>query len=312
VAEKINNMPQRPYQIVLQAYGQEGILQECLFALFSFYKLHTEAERQLVSFHIYTDQPAWFRQFSDCPLDLHFQEVTPELIKKWRGAIDFVHRVKIEVLRDFVTRVTGPVLYLDTDVYFTKSIIPLLQRIENGELFMHVAEGKLSDGANPMMEKLHRFFRSQNSFMIAGKQELIPLDTVMWNAGVLGFPTRHAALLDQVLSFTDTVHKSFPKHIVEQFAFSYFFAQRGIIHHSANCIVHYWILSEIKQVLASFFDYFKDKNWEELVHYSELVQHTVLVQEKTSFFINRSVTGKIRQLRWTPTQPDWAALVQQM
>lgn len=305
-------MQQSPYHIVLQAYGQEGILQECLFALLSFTKLHTPAEQQRVSFHIYTDRADWFRQFADCPLDLHFHEITPALLTQWRGAINFVHRVKIEVLRDFTQQHTGAVLYLDTDIYFTASIIPVLQRIENGELFMHVAEGKLSDGANPMMEKLHRFFAKQNRFTIAGQEELVPPDTVMWNAGVLGFPSSQAGVLDQVLAFTDTVHQLFPKHIVEQFSFSYFFAQKATIHNSATRIVHYWILSEVKLVLASFFQFFKGKNWEELVHYSQLVQHTVLVQEKTSFFINRSVTGKIRQLRWEPVIPDWASLLKQL
>lgn len=305
-------MQQSPYHIVLQAYGQEGILQECLFALLSFTKMHTPAEQEQVSFHIYTDKPDWFRQFTDCPLDLHFHEITPALLTQWRGAINFVHRVKIEVLRDFVQKNTGPVLYLDTDIYFTASILPILQRIENGDLFMHVAEGKLSGGANPMMEKLHRFFGRQNKFTIEGKEEQIHLDTVMWNAGVLGFHTRQAGVLDQVLAFTDTVHKLFPKHIIEQFSFSYFFAQQGTIHNSANRIVHYWILSEVKQVLASFFQFFKGNSWEELVHYSQLIQHTVLVQEKTSFFINRSVTGKIRQLRWEPAIPDWGNLLKQL
>lgn len=305
-------MAQAPYHIVLQAYGHEGILQECLFVLFSFAKMHPEAERQQVSFHIYTDKPDWFRQFRDCPLDLHFYEITPALLTQWRGDINFVHRVKIEVLRDFVQQQKGTVLYLDTDVYFTRSIFPILQRIEKGELFMHVSEGQLNDDATPMMAKLHRFFRKQSAFQIGDKKETIPLDTVMWNAGVLGFHSDMATVLDEVLAFTDTVHRLFPKHIVEQFAFSYFFAKNGPIHNSAGSIVHYWILSEVKVVLGSFFEFFKGKSWQELLQYSQLVQHTVLVQEKTSFFINRSVMGKIRQLRWEPVIPDWAALLKQM
>lgn len=305
-------MAQKPYHIVLQAYGHEGILQECLFVLFSFVKMHSKEEQQQVSFHIYTDQPDWFKKYTDCPLDLHFHEITPSLLNQWRGEINFVHRVKIEVLRDFVKKTSGTVLYLDTDVYFTRSLMPMLHRISQGELFMHVAEGSLCDDATPMMAKLHRFFRKQNRFSIAGRQETIPLDTVMWNAGVLGFNTTLAPVLDEVLHFTDAVHKLFPKHIVEQFAFSYYFGKNGAIHNSANSIVHYWILSEVKIVLGSFFEFFKGKSWEDLVRYSELVQHAVLVQEKTSFFINRSVMGKIRQLRWEPVIPDWAALLKQL
>ena len=305
-------MAKAPYNIVMQAYGQEGILQECLLVLFSFVKNHSKAEQEKFSFHIYTDKREWFAQFPDCPLDLHFYEINEARLKSWRGEINFVHRVKIEVLRDFVKQVKGAILYLDTDVYFTSAISSILERISHGELFMHVSEGKLNDGANPMMEKLHRFFKRKNTFEVNGKSVTIPLDTVMWNAGVLGFHTQFAPLLDDVLFFTDAVHQQFPKHIVEQFAFSYFFAKEAQVHHSAHAIVHYWILSEIKLVLASFFQYFKGKSWDQLIHYSSLVQHAVIVQEKTSFFINRSVMGKIQQLKWQPSIPDWDALLKQM
>jgi len=304
--DSIINGGERPYHIVMQAYGNEGVLQECIFALLSFSKFHTPEECARVHFHIYTDQPEWFQQYADCPLQLSFRTISKQDLKQWRGAIDFVHRVKIEVLRDFVKHHTGAVLYLDCDVHFLKPVLPLLQRIAAGELFMHVAESRLSDRENRMMKKLHDFFKK--------KQQVynVDLDSMMWNAGVLGFTTDQALLLDEVLSFTDKAYAQYPKHVIEQFAFSYYFQQAGKIHSTTATVFHYWILAEAKSVLHSFFNHFKGQSWVSLLRYSELIQHHVIVQQKTSFFINRSLHGKIKKERWHPVIPDWSMLAEQM
>lgn len=296
----------------MQAYGREGILQECLFVLFSFQKNHTPEEQRQVIFHIYTDQPGWFTRFTGCPLEVHYHELAPATIQQWRGGIDFVHRVKIEVLRDFLKSHQGNVLYLDTDVYFKGSLLPFFRRMGQRELFMHVSEGRLDMGSNPMMKKLHRFFHQKNTFNTGSQTVTIPPDAEMWNAGVLGFHSSYAPVVDEVLAFTDAAYREFPKHIIEQFAFTYFLGRQGQLHHTAQTIVHYWILSEVKAVLGSFFDYFKDCSWDELLRYSALVQYEVLVQEKASFFINRSIGGKMRKLSWQPALPDWTELLKQM
>ncbi|RYZ17338.1 MAG: hypothetical protein EOP49_50745, partial [Sphingobacteriales bacterium] len=127
--------------IVFQAYGQTGILQECAFALLTLCRQHTREELADVEICIYTDNPAFFRSFKDCWLDLRFREVNPELIRKWRGEIDFLHRVKIEILKDFVAGRVGQVLYLDTDIYFTRPVTGIFEDIADGIIYMHIMEG---------------------------------------------------------------------------------------------------------------------------------------------------------------------------
>src|SRR5690606_16278846 len=103
----------------------------------------------------------------------------------------------------------------------------------NGALYMHVQESILSHEVNPMMRKLHRFLQKNAPLVIKGKEIQLPPDIAMWNAGMLGFHTDRAPLLDEILQFTDEVYRVFPKHVVEQFAFSLYFQQAAQIKSSA-------------------------------------------------------------------------------
>src|SRR5438093_595755 len=95
--------------LVFQAYGHEAVLRECAFALLTFLYHHPDGIKGL-EIWIYTDQAAFFKSY-EAVLPLHYRGINSDDIKRWRGAIDFVHRVKIEVLLDFVNNREGAVLY---------------------------------------------------------------------------------------------------------------------------------------------------------------------------------------------------------
>jgi hypothetical protein len=137
-------------------------------------------------------------------------------------------------------------------------------------------------------------------------------ELAMWNAGVLGFNTRYRYLLDEVLAFTDSEYPAFPKHIIEQFAFSVFFQQTDMVKCAAPYILHYWNLKEARQVLASFFSHFKAKSWDDLVALSGLIQIPVLMQDKINFLMNLGLISKLGSQKWQPQQPDWNELLRQL
>jgi hypothetical protein len=303
-------MPQS--YIVFQAYGNEYILQECLFALLTLSKQHANGELKDTQVCIYTDQPEWFRQVKGCPLQLHFRTVDAAQLKAWRGEIDFVHRVKIEVLRDMARTHTGSILYLDTDVCFLAPLTTVLQNINDGHLYMHVQESVVKDDINPIFTKLHKFLRTHNPLQVGNETIQISTEAAMWNAGVLGFHTRYAPLLDKVLHFTDEVYKQFPKHVVEQFAFSWYFQQETPLKSTVREVFHYWHFKEMRAYLASFFAYFKNAGWNELEKYTELLQWHAPMQDKCSFYQNRNGLEKMRRIYWQPRLPDWSQLLQQM
>ena len=301
---------EQPSYIVFQCYGHEGIFYECAYALLSLSRLYTPAEMAGWQIWIYTDNPGWFHSFKNCGLPLHFRTVDKETITKWRGEINFVHRVKIEVLIDFTKDKTGNVLYLDTDVVFNSRIDKVWQDIDAGELYMHVMESIVSDETNPVTKKLNAFLHTNKAPAWSGPKALY--DMSMWNAGVLGFHTKHKDILQEILDFTDAVYPQLPKHIIEQFACSVMFGRAGDIKTAAPYLLHYWNLKEARLVLASFFYHFKDCSWQDLIKYSALVQMHVLIQEKVNFFSNRSIAGKLQKKLWAPHPYNWNESMKQV
>lgn len=302
-------MEQQMNYIVTQCYGDAGVFHECAYALLSFSRLYSADEMSHVQIWIYTDKPEWFRAFKDCWLPLHFRTLDEATLAQWRGKIDFVHRVKIEVLKDATHDKHGNILYCDTDVVFTHRIGEMLKNIAAGNLYMHVMEGIVSEKSNPILAKLYNHLQENALMQVNGK----PIyDLAMWNAGVLGFNTSYRYLLDEVLTFTDSEYPKFPKHVVEQFAFSVYFQQVGPVKTAAPYIVHYWNLKEARLALASFFEYFKNTTWDELTQYSMLLQMHVLMQEKTNYLLNRTVADKLQKKQWHPAPVNWKEMMKQV
>ena len=298
----------QPSYIVTQCYGNEGVFLECAFSMLSLSRLYKPEELNNTEIWIYTDNPGWFKALNST-LPLHYREIDKATIQQWRGSIDFVHRIKIEALLDFTKERKGNILYVDTDIVFTHRMDNVWQEIEAGALYMHIMEGRVSDRSNPLFKKLDTYLRSAQAQQINGK----PLyDMDMWNAGVLGFNTQHRHLLIDALRYTDTEFPKFPKHIVEQFAFSVYFQMAGDVRSAVPYALHYWNMKEVRAVFASFFEYFRGHSWEDLTRYSSLLQLYVLVLEKVRFQYNRSFADKLLNKQWQPGQYDWAALAKQV
>ena len=276
--------------------------------MLSLSRLYKPEELNNTEIWIYTDNPGWFKALNST-LPLHYREIDKATIQQWRGSIDFVHRIKIEALLDFTKERKGNILYVDTDIVFTHRMDNVWQEIEAGALYMHIMEGRVSDRSNPLFKKLDTYLRSAQAQQINGK----PLyDMDMWNAGVLGFNTQHRHLLIDALRYTDTEFPKFPKHIVEQFAFSVYFQMAGDVRSAVPYALHYWNMKEVRAVFASFFEYFRGHSWEDLTRYSSLLQLYVLVLEKVRFQYNRSFADKLLNKQWQPGQYDWAALAKQV
>jgi len=297
--------------IVLQAYGSKDILNECVFALLSLSNRHSAEELASIEICIYTDQAAYFRSFNISALRIAYREVNQQLISSWRGAINFVHRVKIEVLRDFAKQHSGQILYLDTDVCFAQSLTEIFRNIGSGKLYMHIMEGAVHHSDNVVFNKLSKFLGREN-IVVDDRAIVIPDEVKMWNAGVLGFHTKYAYLLDEILQFTDLVYNRFPKHVVEQFAFSLYFQQTAPLFTAHTHIYHYWNLKELRPVLDSFLTFFQTKNWEQMARVSTLIQLPDYMQQKANFYYNRSTVDKLLKKKWLPKIPNWNLLVQQL
>ena len=122
----------------------------------------------------------------------------------------------------------------------------------------------------------------------------------MWNAGVLGFNTTDKAVLDEALKFTDKEYPEFPKHIVEQFAFSVCLRE---LHETAPYIVHYWSLKEADAELVDFFVRNKGKSWKELARSSVEIDVQRMMEDKRVFYERRGIWGKVFGRKWHYLSP---------
>ena len=285
--------------IVMQAYGQERILYESLFAMLSYYAIHKEKSKE-VSFIIYTDKPTWYPAAINEFVSVIFIPLNADKIKEWRGAQSFVHRLKIKLLEDVSLHYSGSFLYIDTDTVFKKHCEDLFTAIEEGALVMHTFEGIIESSIHPIINKLARFL-AKEADALAYKNK------ALYNAGVLGFNSSKRPLIKEVLHLTDELYPRFEKHIVEQFAFAFVF-QQHYLKIAASHLEHYWNIKEIGSIITSFFDYYGKDNWEVLAIKLAQIDLSTIAQEKISFYNNRSIWDKMLKKDWIATLPNWEKL----
>jgi hypothetical protein len=274
--------------VLFQAYGNEGVLAECRFALIQLLQHNNAGSICLV---LYTDNESYFTNELALFPNKIIRKISQEEITSWRGPLGFVHRMKIKVLQDFFNSHTGNLLYCDTYTFCMKSLQQVFASINNGQLFMHVNEGYNND------LKWIRFFKKQKT-MLAASGFVHPEDVHMANAGVIGMNSTHAYLLDEVLSIADFIFPVFAHHTVEQFAFSYVFQKSVPLHFTGQEIFHYWDLKEYKTFLIHFF---QENAGKTLAVQQQLLQNFLpdkIMAEKTAYK-NRPVFKKLFTRKWS-------------
>lgn len=229
--------------LIYQAYGSSDILNEALFSILSYLRQPAGA-----TVLVYTDNPAHFRAVLGELPGIRYEHIEPAQWRAWRGDIDFVHRVKIMVLQHAAAHYAGSLLYVDTDTIFTQSPAEIFDLLAQGQRFMHLGEGRLDNG-NALNRKINRVLQASDTPALIGGP--IGPATCMYNAGVLGLRSLDAPLLAQVLALTEQLHRLYPKHVMEQLAFSVVWARQGPVREAAPWVYHYWDLKEIRPVLAA-------------------------------------------------------------
>ncbi|HEV7331933.1 MAG TPA: hypothetical protein VGN63_12910 [Flavisolibacter sp.] len=268
--------------ILYQAYGGTDYTNECRYSLLKYlqvYNLTPPADTAIV---IYTDTPDVFSDFTPFFHHLRTLPLTKETAQRWRGANNFVHRLKIEMLIDFLHRFEGNLLYCDTDTYLTAAIHPLFNELEAGSFYMHQYEGTIDKGQNPAFHKWERFL-STTPVAYNNQQVQFDKSLQMYNAGVVGLNSRQKGLLQDVLALTDAVYAKFPKHIAEQFAFSYCLQKSGTLKTADHLVAHYWNLKEFRQLLKLFFTLNAEESIPNLIKKLHAMDAMAIQQEKNTY-----------------------------
>ncbi len=201
------------FNFLYLAHSQERFRRQALFSVLSLlhYLKDSSLEHRIV---VYTDDEAFFR-----PLDIVTQPLSVERITEWKGEIDFVHRMKIELMLHAQRKFEGRMMFLDSDNYIFADPIPFLRAWPEGTAIMDKLEYRLDRPADRVGRKYKRFFSKAHKFGASGARYSVNMQQPCWNSGIIGIPPSDPGILTDVLSVCDDVHSQFRKHLSEQMAF---------------------------------------------------------------------------------------------
>jgi hypothetical protein len=243
--------------VVYQAYGRPEILQQSLFSVISLVKKH-DGLRNVHKILIYTDKPRYFQDFLGQTSFIQYEPMDSNRLQNWLGPDCFVHRVKIEMIRNATSIFPDKnLVYLDGDTFFTEDPADIFSRIDARTSFMHEFENAIKLGKDPLSKKLTKFLNKQD-FKVQGHTFRIPSGLMMWNAGLIGFSPEFSGELRDVLALADQAYASYPKHIMEQLAFCYYLSKKTKIQSAQDFVYHYW-----KQNLETALKEFDSIKWPE-------------------------------------------------
>lgn len=253
--------------IVYQAYGKNEVIYQTVYSI---HTLLEKTKNQNFRIVVYTDKIDFVKKFFSSDSPICYELLHPDLMTKWKGPNNFHHRMKIEILKDCSNKYDGNILYLDGDTYFTKDIHSILEGITPQQSVMHIAEHNLEKTKDILAKKLYKFLKRSKIF-VNGKEILLPKNFIMWNAGAIGFHKQQHGAFQSIIDYTDELYSKFPKHIMEQYAVSYFAHTIGKIVPCDSSVEHYWNQKDdFEAVIIPFFE--KNKSYESyLTHKDEIV-----------------------------------------
>jgi len=279
--------------LVYQSYGSTDILNECSYSILSLLKQGLDPEK--IQIVIYTDNKEYFSFLPSSHIS--FVEMNAETVKEYKGPYAFVHRLKIKIIQDCITRFEGKILYADSDIYFLKPIEPLFDQIDTSNFLMCNNEGPIDLPGNRVFEKFSKFIR-QNSSYLKEHNIPIPANVIMWNAGIIGFVSPNKELMDKVLYTNDTIFEKFKSHVVEQLSFCYQLQMHGNVHKSTDFVFHYWNLKEFRTVLAEFFQHhLPSGSLDEMIQDIDSIRPDILIQPKLEYESLSFIMKNLRKLK---------------
>lgn len=268
--------------LVYQAYGIDEIMRQTQVSIVSLLKVISD--ESALDILIYTDNKNYFSEFFKKHPSIQIIEINKEQIRKWRGEIDFVHRVKIEILIDAAKRTEGALYYSDGDTYFLKCPLKLFDEVNDRVSVMHVAESILEDANDPLTKKIYKFTKKHHFHVGINDAMAIGSSTTMWNAGFIGISHKNKELLPQILQLTDQMHSLYQKHVMEQLAFSYILQINGEIRPANQEILHYWDQKPDYQLEIDRFLKEHSDSKVAVSHFDQFIRPKKVVQKKKKTF----------------------------
>lgn len=205
---------------------------------------------------VVAEDPSLFRSFQD---NIEVIPISRELIKDWEGEYQFFWRVKIKALQLVAEKYpSDAILYLDGDTFFYDKMDSLRKGMEQGQNYMHIKEGKLSELSSKTEKLMWKQMKGKSYSNIK-----IDKDSTMWNAGLIGISPKHFACLGLTLRINDAMcADGVTRRLIEQFAFSLGLNEFSKLNSADHVVGHYWgNKTEWNHITSQFLKEFFMKNY---------------------------------------------------
>ncbi|MFN8436436.1 MAG: hypothetical protein U0V72_02265 [Cytophagales bacterium] len=238
-------------------------------------------------------------------LRLKFIGVDNTEVKQMKGDINFIHRVKIEVILKAFDLGYEKILYLDSDTLITKELYELFCKIDTRNSFMHLKEFSFNDqnldSYNPTFDFKKTI--SANKFMNPLDHSIVPNNFTSSNAGVIGLHKSHINLIQSVLKLTDEIFPLTNHHATEQFMFSYILQKHTDLNYCEDYVYHYWyhVKKQIVDIMA--IKYLKNHN--STLNLSEILvelsTHKLIAQDQIYqlYYTKNKIKGLYETIKYT-------------
>lgn len=271
-------------KLVFQSFGVEYEYRRLIFSIWSFFSHCKNLE--LFEILVFTDNPDFLRPFLQS-LPVRYRYLTHIDLKQMRGEIDFVHRIKIEIIKESIEqqKASSKIIYIDSDTFLTGDLTRYLSKISKKTSFMHLKEydfRSLNTLPLPAGEIFRNVFNVINSNKLE-KADKSHFETTpemsSWNAGVIMLHQTHIKHLPDVFAITDQIYKKTSCHASEQYAFSLVLQTKTKLAPCNDIIYHYWYRVK-KEIIDASLKKMLNERWKAL----SLNRKTQEVKELTKKF----------------------------
>ncbi|MEK6451356.1 MULTISPECIES: hypothetical protein [Myroides] len=163
--------------------------------------------------------------------------VSKQTFKEWASAYDCYFRIKIKALQLLAQKYpTDHILFMDGDTFVYNDFSSIKTGMDNGENFMHLNEGRLSELPTKTEKKMWSSLQGKTFEGV-----VIDKETCMWNSGLIGISSKNLGYIDVCLEVNDRMCETdVIRKLVEQLAFSVALSKQGAIKPGDHIVGHYW------------------------------------------------------------------------
>lgn len=228
--------------IIYLMYGHRRFKLQALFSILTLY-YYIQMKLDQYQILIYTDNDKTLKKYlGNIPITI--EHLSPEKIEDYKGKMKYKHRIKICVIKDALQKYKNDILFLDTDTFFLKNPLPLINKISEEVSIMNEPEYDMQDRKFESCDMLTLRRSLEDPVTLNGKTFIIPFSTIQWNSGLVGISYKNLHLLEDIVSINDQLYTNRPVFFVEQFAIGYILQTRTNLICSEDYIKHYWRAAE--------------------------------------------------------------------